>query len=292
MEVSARAYLAAGISLTAATAIAFTPVVVPIGHAPVELPRIATANVRLAAAQGDAIGVPDHPLTAAVGNLVTAIDRVFTRAIDATDDPDQIASLTILEEFTHDAFAMLHHNLGRANAVNTATAAEARELLLAGEGLEAIHAVAEDGVAIVGISRDELTFQFHNAVTRLSELGHQLADAYGPNIVKSVAGQATGRTTPPAQNVVTTTAVRTSSLDRTSHPGLQRLPLTLRVDPATRQTRPLASARPSAAVASPRHSSAGTFARTIRALRNKTDRVAPNADGGRDTAERPARHRR
>ena len=46
MGISARSYLTAGVSLTAATAIAFTPVAIPTNHHAMEIPRVAVADVQ------------------------------------------------------------------------------------------------------------------------------------------------------------------------------------------------------------------------------------------------------
>ncbi len=150
MEISARAYLTAGVSLAAATAIAFTPLAIPATHRPMEIPRVTVADVRLTAtpayaeafianvqavltdgstAVADVVGIPGQTLIGAVGNIVTLIDVVFSGAINATDNPTLAASLTILKTLTHDAYAMLHENLSLINPVITTTTARVGELV-------------------------------------------------------------------------------------------------------------------------------------------------------------------
>jgi hypothetical protein len=150
MEISARAYLTAGVSLAAATAIAFTPLAIPATRRPMEIPRVTVADVQLTAtpadveafipnvqavltdgstAVADVVGIPGQTLIGAVGNIVTLIDVVFSGAINATDNPTLAASLTILKTLTHDAYAMLHENLSLINPVITTTTARVGELV-------------------------------------------------------------------------------------------------------------------------------------------------------------------
>jgi hypothetical protein len=150
MEISARAYLTAGVSLAAATAIAFTPLSIPASHRPMEIPRGTVADVQLTAtpadieafianvqavltdgstAVADVVGIPGQTLIGTVGNIVTLIDVVFSGAINATDNPTLAASLTILKTLTYDAYAMLHENLSLINPAITTTTAQVGELV-------------------------------------------------------------------------------------------------------------------------------------------------------------------
>ena len=150
MEISARSYFASGVSLAAASAIAFAPLAVPAHPYRVEIPRVTVADIRLAASPGDiealvanlqaalgnstdaiaaAVGIPGQTLIGVVSNIVTLLDVGFTGLIDATDNPTIAQSLTILKTLSVDAFAMLHENLGLINPVITTTTAQVGELV-------------------------------------------------------------------------------------------------------------------------------------------------------------------
>ncbi len=140
MGISVRSYLTAGGSLTAATAIAFTPPTIPANHHPVELPRVAVADVQLTVTPADiealiadvqavhhenitgaadVVGIPGQSLIGTVDNIVRTIDTVFGGLIGATGNQTIAASLTILKTLSHDAFAMLAENLGLINPAIT-----------------------------------------------------------------------------------------------------------------------------------------------------------------------------
>ncbi|MFC7672481.1 hypothetical protein ACFQWH_05330 [Mycolicibacterium sp. GCM10028919] len=153
MKLSARSFVTAGVALTAASAVAFTPVAIP-GRA-VSLPSVAAPivsmrDVRLAVSAADLeaffagaqavlarstagaanlAGVPGQNLIGVVDDVVTLIDTVFTGLIDSTNDQTLVASLTILKTLSVDAFAMLSENLGRINPVITTTTAQVGDLL-------------------------------------------------------------------------------------------------------------------------------------------------------------------
>ncbi|SBS76107.1 hypothetical protein MHPYR_30104 [uncultured Mycobacterium sp.] len=146
MDIPARSYLTAGVSLLAASAIALAPLPL-MDHHPVS---VTTADIRLVASPSDtetavdelqsallsgtaqlaaAAGVPGEGLIGVVDNIVTMWDVLFTRLMNATSDPTQLGSLAILKPFCVDAFATLAHNLGRINAVITGTTAQVGDLL-------------------------------------------------------------------------------------------------------------------------------------------------------------------
>ncbi len=153
MELSARSFVTAGVALTAASALAFTPLVIPgravsIPHA--AAPSISIPDVRLVVSAADLetffagvqavldrstagaaelAGVPGRNLIGVVDNVVTLIDTVFSGLIDSTSNQTIVASLTILKTLSVDAFAMLSENLGRINPVITTTTAQVGELL-------------------------------------------------------------------------------------------------------------------------------------------------------------------
>ena len=143
--------LTAGFTLTAATAIALTPLVSWQSHPSVTIPEVAVSDVRLTVSPADieafiasvqavlddatttvqgVAGIPGQTLIGLVNNnILTLIDDVFTGLIDATDNPTLVDSLTTLKTLTYDAFVMLGVNLGRINPVITATTGQVGELL-------------------------------------------------------------------------------------------------------------------------------------------------------------------
>src|SRR5688572_21853400 len=153
MELSARSFVTAGVALTAASAVAFTPVAIPgraVSIPSVAAPIVSMPDVRLAvsaadleaffagvqavlarstAGAADLAGVPGQNLIGVVDNIVTLIDTVFTGLIDSTNNQTLVASLTILKTLSVDAFAMLSENLGRINPVITTTTAQVGDLL-------------------------------------------------------------------------------------------------------------------------------------------------------------------
>lgn len=150
MDVSVRHPLAAGLAMSAAAAVALTPVVLPIPGHPALTPAVATPRVALTVSAADiealiadvrtgfgaattaataAVGTPGRALIGVVDNIVTSIDVVFSRLIAATGDPTAVSSLTILKTLSVDAYAMLATNLRRGNAVLTDTTTEVGELL-------------------------------------------------------------------------------------------------------------------------------------------------------------------
>ncbi|MBJ7383525.1 MAG: hypothetical protein JHC55_03415 [Mycolicibacterium sp.] len=153
MELSARSFVTAGVALTAASAVAFTPVAIPgraVSIPGVAAPIVSMPDVRLAVSAADLetffagmqavlarstaeaaelAGVPGQNLIGVVDNVVTLIDTAFSRLIDSTSNQTIVASLTILKTLSVDAFAMLSENLGRINPVITTTTAQVGELL-------------------------------------------------------------------------------------------------------------------------------------------------------------------
>lgn len=233
MEICARSYLTAGMSLTAATAIVLAPLPVPTPTISLESPSIATTAVELTVSPADVAaalaGIPVQLLiSGVVDNITTALDVGFSTAIAVTDNPTLVESLTILKTLSVDAYEKLAENLGLINGVITSTTAEAGELmtaaiagslenlwvallnvisspldpsayvdvfdagitsvqLIATNGLRAVQAIGDGGFEIVDIARQEVTFQFNNATTRLGDLLTQLAEATGEPVIERSA---------------------------------------------------------------------------------------------------------
>lgn len=153
MELSARSFVTAGVALTAASALAFTPVAIPgraVSTPIVAAPIVSVPDVRLVvsatdleaffagmqavlarstAGAAELAGVPGQNLIGVVDNVVTLIDTVFSGLIDSTNNQTIVASLTILKTLSVDAFAMLAENLGRINPVITTTTSQVGELI-------------------------------------------------------------------------------------------------------------------------------------------------------------------
>ncbi|OBB59334.1 hypothetical protein A5757_13430 [Mycobacterium sp. 852013-51886_SCH5428379] len=186
MDLTARSVLSAGVALTAASAIAFTPVALPPQHVSAPpVPVLTAPEVQLAVTStqiGALAGMPVQALIGVVDNIVRSIDGTFTGLIDATDGAKGVAALTILKTLSVDAFAKLSENLTLGNAVIMSTVTEVADLVAtAGDrrvvdtGLAVVGALAEAGAELVRIAVGEVTFQFTNAVTRLGELVTVLA---------------------------------------------------------------------------------------------------------------------
>lgn len=91
MELSARSYLTAGVALTTAAAIAFTPVLPPTSAPTLELPRVSVSEVHLAAvinpADVEALVANLHAAMSGVGATVTSLvanaDQTLTGALNS-----------------------------------------------------------------------------------------------------------------------------------------------------------------------------------------------------------------
>ena len=203
MEFSARSYLTAGMSLTAATAIALTPLAIPSNDLRVDLPRVTVADVRLAVAPTDiealvanlqaalgagstavagASGIPGQALIGTVDNIVRLINLGFGGLIDATGDPNVAASLTILKTLSSDAFAKLAENLRRVNPIITSTTAEVGQLLttaLTGSLQNVL-------IAAVNVANDPLSFASYAGLFSAGVASGQLIAGNGIRAVQSV----------------------------------------------------------------------------------------------------------
>ena len=81
---------------------------------------------------------------------------------------------------------MVNDPLSAASYAGLLTAGVASGQLLAGNGLEAIQRLGDGGFEIAGIALDEVTFQFNNAVSRLSAVATQLGNASGNSFIAAV----------------------------------------------------------------------------------------------------------
>jgi hypothetical protein len=178
MELSARSFVTAGVALTAASTLAFTPLVIPgpaVSIPNAAAPTVSMPDVRLAVSAADLetffagmqavlarstagaaelAGVPGQNLIGVVDNVVTLIDTVLRGLIDSTSNQTIVASLTILKTLSVDAFGMLSENLGRINPVITTTTAQVGELLTT--ALTA--SLRNVSVALLNLANDPLSF--------------------------------------------------------------------------------------------------------------------------------------
>lgn len=203
MEISARAYLTAGVSLAAATAIAFTPLAIPASQRPMDIPTVTVRDVQLTAtpadveafianvqavltdgstAVADVVGIPGQTLIGAVGNIVTLIDVVFSGAINATDNPTLAASLTILKTLTYDAYAMLHENLSLINPVITTTTGRVGELVTSA----LTGSLRNILIAAVNVANDPLSPASYAGLLTAGAASGQLVVGNGLKVIQSI----------------------------------------------------------------------------------------------------------
>lgn len=203
MDISARSYLTAGISLTAATAIAFAPLAVPESHTRVPIPHVTVSDLQLAVSpadidalvadlQGvlddatntvtDLVGIPGQTLIGVVDNIVTLIDTVFTGLIDSTDNQTIEALLSVLQTFSADAFEMLAENLGRINPVITTTTAQVGDLLTSA----LTGSLQNILIAVVNVVDDPLSLASYAGLVTAGVAGGQLLVGTGLQAVQGL----------------------------------------------------------------------------------------------------------
>lgn len=153
MNISARSLLTAGVSLTAASAIALAPVAVNTPALTVtkpDAPPAVVPDVRLTALSddievgianlqafldaasvtvADVVGLPGRGLIGVAGGIETLFDVALTGWIEAESDPTAAASLTILRTLAVGAWAKLEENLGLGNPVITAATEQVGRLI-------------------------------------------------------------------------------------------------------------------------------------------------------------------
>ncbi|MBU8821465.1 MULTISPECIES: hypothetical protein [Mycolicibacterium] len=169
MEISARSYLTAGMALTTASAIAFTPLVSP--HASphgIALPHISTSTVQLTALITPAdigalinnlntaansvsstatslVGVPGQTLVGALNSAVALSNTLWDGLIAATSNPTLVAVLTALKASSNGGLTSLATTVGATNDTLTLTTGQVADLLtstLTGSLGTALQAVA------------------------------------------------------------------------------------------------------------------------------------------------------
>ncbi len=169
MEISARSYLTAGMALTTASAIAFTPLVTP-HPAPrdIALPHISTSTIQLTALITPAdiealinnlntaansvsstatslVGVPGQTLIGALNSAVALNNTLWDGLITATANPTLVAVLTALKASSNGGLTSLAATVGTTNDTLTLTTGQVADLLtstLTGSLGTALQAVA------------------------------------------------------------------------------------------------------------------------------------------------------
>lgn len=206
MELSARSFVTAGVALTAASALAFTPLVIPGPAVSIPIaaaPTVSMPDVRLAVSAADLetffagmqavlarstagaaelAGVPGQNLIGVVDNVVMLIDTVFSRLIDSTSNQTIVTSLTILKTLSVDAFAMLSENLGRINPVITTTTAQVGELLTT--ALTA--SLRNVSVALLNLANDPLSLASSVGLITAGVTSGRLLAANGLTAVRTI----------------------------------------------------------------------------------------------------------
>jgi hypothetical protein len=203
MTVSVRSYLATGVSLTAASAIAFAPLVTTANGHPATIPNVTATDIELTVSPSDIeafvadlravfdeatitmtelAGAPGRTLIGVVNNIVTLINTVFTGLNDATGNQTIRALLTVLQTFSADAFAMLAENLGRINPVITTTTAHVGELLTSA----VTGSLQNILIAVVRVSNDPLSVANYAGLLTAGVAGSQLVARNGLEAIQGV----------------------------------------------------------------------------------------------------------
>lgn len=208
MDISARSYVTAGISLTTATAIAFAAFAVPAQPLPEAGPVVTNSDVHLAAStqdiealiadvqaaflgattSGPVVDVPGQTLIGLVDNIVTGIDVGFTQVMSTTDDPTTVESLDILKVLSVDAYKMLAFNLRRADPVITGAVSDTGELVTDGVA----GSVTDMLAAATNVVNDPLSPASYTALPAAGIAGATSLAGNGVDAVRAVGGGAFG----------------------------------------------------------------------------------------------------
>lgn len=151
MEISLRSYLTAGISLTAATAMAFTPLVIPANEKALTIPSVSISDIQLAAITPadiiafvdnlqdtfddinativDVVGLPGQTLVDVLTEAQTLNADLYANLIAATDSPLIQALLGLLAVNSNQSIGALIATVAGGNSVLTVTTAEIGTIL-------------------------------------------------------------------------------------------------------------------------------------------------------------------
>lgn len=150
MEISLRSYLTAGISLTAASAIAFTPLMIPANEKALTIPSVSVSDVQLvvtteeieefiANLQGalddvtetvaGLVAIPGQTLADVIAAAAELNNDLYTALIDSTDNATLQGLLTALNFYSTTGLVQLAGTVEAANNVLVITLAQTTTLL-------------------------------------------------------------------------------------------------------------------------------------------------------------------
>ncbi|AQA02821.1 hypothetical protein BVC93_10680 [Mycobacterium sp. MS1601] len=175
MQITARSYLTAGISLTAATALALTPIAIPANERAITVPKVTTADVQLAVTPSDVIEFFDNlqseiaafnaavaqlaliPSQSVVDGLQAAIDLnndIYNTLISSTDNLTLQALFETLQISTDNSLRYVRDAVGYNGEVVVYSHEEIADLL---SGI-VTGSMSNVLAAVVGVLNDPLTF--------------------------------------------------------------------------------------------------------------------------------------
>lgn len=175
MQITARSYLTAGISLTAATALALTPIAIPANDRAVTVPQVTTADIQLVVTPSDVVAFFDNvqseivafnaavaqlaliPSQSVVQGLQSAIDlnnEIYDTLISSTDNLTLQALFETLQISADNSLRFLRNAVGYNGEVVVYSHEEIADLL---SGI-VTGTMSNVLAAVVGVLNDPLTF--------------------------------------------------------------------------------------------------------------------------------------
>lgn len=175
MQITARSYLTAGISLTAATALALTPIAIPANDRAVSVPQVTTADIQLVVTPSDVVAFFDNvqseivafnaavaqlaliPSQSVVQGLQSAIDlnnEIYDTLISSTDNLTLQALFETLQISADNSLRFLRNAVGYNGEVVVYSHEEIADLL---SGI-VTGTMSNVLAAVVGVLNDPLTF--------------------------------------------------------------------------------------------------------------------------------------
>lgn len=150
MQISARSYLAAGVSLTAATAVALAPIAIPANDRTVTVPEVTITDIQLTVTPGEVIAffnnllaqvkefnaavaetaaVPGQTLVDGINSAITLNNQIFDSLIDSTDSRALRFLFETLGVNNERSLRQLASFVGDSNDVVVLTGQEVADLL-------------------------------------------------------------------------------------------------------------------------------------------------------------------
>ncbi len=175
MQISARSYLSAGVSLTAAAALALTPLAIPANEQTVTLPTVSSADVQLTVTPGDVIAffdtvqaeieafdaavaqlalVPSQTVVQGLESAVELNNEIYSALIDATDNVTLRALFETLRVSADNGLQNLSIAVGASGETVVYSHQEIADLL---SGI-VTGSLSNVIAAVVGVMNNPLTF--------------------------------------------------------------------------------------------------------------------------------------